>query len=377
MSEAMGRRDVIGWAGAAGVTAAVAGLLGSSPALPIEPTGGGGPTLRERADRKGLLCGAAVRADLLASDDRLRRALRDNANILVPEVELKWASLQPVKGPPRFDRAEQIYAFAHRNDMKLRGHTLTWYREEPDWAKALVPTLSVAAAGDLLTGYVRDVVGHWRGRMAQWDVANEAIDGARKLTEPIFSAKLGETYLDLIYHAAHEADPHALLVFNTDLIEMDDPYQERHRTATLELLGRLLKRGVPVQALGIEGHISTMNNFSEGGYRRFLDEVTGMGLKLMITEFDVSDRGTLGTIAERDAAVAALGKAFLDVSFSYPQCGGMLTWAITDRYTWLRGERTMQRSDKAVLRPSMLDDDYARKPLWNAVAAAIDGAPHR
>ena len=373
--ELFDRRLVLGMAAAA---AATAPFLSAPPAAQPPDPRFANRRLRQIADAKGLLCGTEVNSNTLASDPRVGASLRADANIVVPDVELKWSVLQPQRdGPLQFDRAEAIYAFARAHDIAMRGHTLTWYRAEPSWAAALIPTLSAGAAGDVLTDYVGRVVGHWRGRVLQWDVANEPIDGSGALTEPLFSARLGEQYLDLAFHAAHAADPHALLMLNTDLIEQDAPYQERHRRATLGLLERLVKRGVPIGALGVESHLTTMASFSEALFRRFLEDVSALGLKIMLTEFDVLDKGTLGLIPQRDAAVAALGKAYLDVAFGFPNCLGMLAWGQSDRYSWLRQPSPKQRSDGAPLRPDMLDDDFRRKPLWYAVAAALAGAPAR
>lgn len=334
--------------------------------------------LRQLADAKGLLIGAAVHHKVLHDDPRFAAALVADANVLVPEIELKWEPLEARRGTLDFAPFQAIADFAGRRDMKVRGHTLTWYRGIPQWAAAAIPTLTAAQAGDMLADYVRRVVGRTKGRVIHWDVANEPIDGRKLLTEPLWSTKLGESYLDIAFEAAHAADPEALLVFNTDLIEMDHHYHEAHRVATLELLTRLVKRGVPVQALGIEGHIEAAVPFAEGIWRKFLDEVIALGLKVIVTEFDVSDKGVMGTPAMRDQAVAATGKAFLDATFSVPQCLGMLTWSLTDRYSWLRIEGAdRQRSDRLPLRPGLLDDDFRRKPLWNAVAQAIDAAPAR
>ena len=370
------RRAALGLMGMAGGLAYASGLLAQKPSNAIFAAGH--ESLRDRAARKGLLCGSELTHEELVGDPREVAAVRADSNIVVAGNELKWKRLQPdPHGPLRFEKAEAIYEFAKQNGMLMRGHTLTWYRAEPAWAADAIRSLSAGGAGDMLTRYVDRVVRHWRGRLAHWDVANEPVDGEGRLNEKLYSSKLGEQYIDLAFHAARNADPAAILMINTELVEMNEPYQERHRAAMLRLLEGLLHRGVPVQALGIEGHISTLHPFSETRYRRFLDEVTAMGLKLIVTEFDVLDNGILGSVDDRDEGVAALGKAFLDVTLSYRQCLGILTWGMSDRHSWLRTVPGKQRYDKAPLRPSPLDENFRRKPLWYAMAAALDGAPVR
>jgi endo-1,4-beta-xylanase len=147
----------------------------------------------------------------------------------------------------------------------------------------------------------------------------------------------------------------------------------------LRLLERLVGRGVPIQALGYEAHMNTEVNLSEAKWRLFLDEVTAMGLKIMITEMDIYDARTLGDIPKRDAAVASLATQFLDITLSYPDCLGLLTWGQVDRYTWLRKESEAKRwrTDGAPLRPCPRDEDFKPKPLYHAIANAIDRAEPR
>ena len=372
------RREMLLGAGFAGALAYFSPLLASPLGRPVWPTGEDTPSLRRRAARKNMLCGSAVAADILAGDARLQAVLRQDCNILVAENELKFGRVKPTAdGPLQFGPAEEIYAFAKANGMAMRGHNLLWWEGEPDWAKQLVPTLSPGQAGDLLGSYITEVVGHWRGRLVHWDVINEPITAQDKLAETLFTGKLGEHVVDLAFHSARSADPDVLLVMNQNLIEQEGWWQEHQRAATLRLLERLLARGVPVQALGIESHLETMNGFSQANWRAFLDEVHGMGLKIIVTELDVTDTGTLGDVATRDGAVAALAKSFLDVTLSYRNCLGLLSWGVTDPYSWLTHLPDKQRKDGAPLRPDMRDADYCRKPLWQAIAAAIDAAPAR
>lgn len=376
--DSLTRRDILISAGTAGALAYGSSILARTPDLQGWSDDETSPSLRARAARKKLLCGSAVAADILARDLRLQAVLRADCNILVPENELKLGRLKPsADSPLQFGPAESIYAFAKANGMAMRGHNLLWWQSPPQWEQQLIPTLSPGQAGDYLTSYISDVVGHWRGRLVQWDVVNEPISAQNKLLETLFTGKLGEQSIDLAFHAAHAADPGTMLVINQNLIEQESWWEQRQRTATLGLLERLLKRGVPIHALGIESHLETVNGFSPANWRAFLDDVTGMGLKLIVTELDVTETGTIGDIATRDAAAAALAKAFLDVTLSYRNCLGLLSWGVTDRYTWLAKVPDKQRKDGAALRPDMRDADFHRKPLWQAIAAAIDGAPSR
>jgi endo-1,4-beta-xylanase len=370
------RRELLLTSGALAATT-MAATYASDAAPPLVPNVGS-DGLRKRAEKKGLLVGSEVEMPDLARDAKLEAVLREDANIIVPGISLKWQHIQPTQtGPLQFQEPEAIYAFAKANDMKMRGHCLTWWQEEPKWAQALIPTLTPGQAGDMLQRYIHDVVSHWRGRVVQWDVVNEPISAQDKLLETLWSGKLGEQYIDLAYQAAREADPDAMLVLNHDYIAQEDWWQRAQRAATVRLLERLNKRNVPIDCFGIEGHLLLDKGFSETNWRAFCETVTGLGHNIMITEFDVNDQSVAGDIPTRDAAVCAMAKPFLDVTLSFPQTKGLLTWGETDRYSWMLKDPSHKRADGLPPRGMPRDDQYARKPLWNVIANAIDHAPAR
>jgi endo-1,4-beta-xylanase len=129
----------------------------------------------------------------------------------------------------------------------------------------------------------------------------------------------------------------------------EDRGSARHRAGVLKLLHDLKARGTPVHALGLQSHIGSWDESSNANgqqeWRKFLDEVTGMGLDLLITEFDVNDRKLPADIKVRDAGVAAMAKDYLDVTFSYRQCRDFLMWGMADHTSWLQGWHEAPRTD--------------------------------
>ena len=333
--------------------------------------------LRARANRKGIWIGSCLDV-LQIRDTQLVNSLGRDCNILIPENGFNWTRLQRTPGAPLdFREADAIATVAKHLGIALRGHNLIWYATMPPWVAELVPTLTATQAANLMTSHVTAVASHWRGRVVHQEPVNEPTEAPGKLRSAVFGAKLGERYIDLAFEAARQADPNAILFINESGIEQETPWQTGCRTTFLKLLERLKKRNVPVDAVGVQGHLALDARFSEAAYSQMLKDISDMGYKIMITEFDVADRGILGSSASRDAAVAAIGKAFLDASFDNPACGGVLDWSHVDKYSWLQKKENAQRNDAQALRPSPLDDSYIRKPLWYAIAAAIDGATNR
>jgi endo-1,4-beta-xylanase len=348
-------------------------------------------SLASLAKAKGLRFGGAVGAGPVGAitgsfeDARYRQVLVDECGVLVPENELKWYVLRPDPKTFAFERADRIAAFAKAHDMALRGHTLLWHH--PQWFPAWLKTYDfgprpAAAAEAMLVDHIAKVCAHYP-QIDSWDVVNETVDpkdGAIRRT--VFSDAMGqEQTLDVAYHAARAAAPRARLVYN-DYMGWEVG-NDAHRTGVLRLLEGFRKRGTPVDALGVQSHIGAENADSFTGFgrpqekewRAFIDEATGMGYDLAITEFDVHDKGLPLDFAARDAAVAAYGKAYLDLMLSYPQTREVLAWGMVDKYSWLQNQ--WPRQDGKPKRPTPYDDAYRPKPLREAMAAAFRAAPKR
>lgn len=372
---------------------ALAGMTAAALPLPAWASLGVGPSLDTLARRKGLRFGSAISAPnpphaRAALDDAGYRAVMAyECGVLVATNEMKWSVLRETGTQDwKFERGDRIVEFAEANAMAVRGHTLLW--THPDYTSKWLKEYDFgpqprAAAEKMLVEHIQKVCGHWRGRIDSWDVINEGID--HKTGElrgnPIGNAiGLTET-MDLAFHTARAAAPGVELVYN-DYMSWSRG-DEGHRKAALKLLEGFRKRGVPVDALGIQSHIgdphsdreSPFGVFDEKSWRMFLDEVTAMGYKLHVTEMDVGDKRLPKDIPSRDQACADLAKAWLDIFCSYPSARDILFWAIVDKYSWLRG--LTPRADGELKRPLPYDDDFKPKPMREAVAAALRAAPVR
>jgi endo-1,4-beta-xylanase len=367
------------------------GLAVGALALGATSARGSAPNLASLAKAKGLRFGSAVGAGPAGSitgsfeDARYRQLLIDECGVLVPENELKWYVLRPDAKTFAFERADRIAAFAQAHDIALRGHTLLWHH--PQWFPAWLDGYDfgprpAASAEAMLVDHITRVCAHYP-QIDSWDVVNETIDpkdGAIRRT--VFSEAIGqERTLDVAYHAARAAAPKARLIYN-DYMSWEAG-NETHRAGVLKLLEGFRARGTPVDALGVQSHIGAENADSFTGFgrpqerewRAFLDEATGMGYDLAITEFDVHDKGLPLDFAARDAAVAAYGKAYLDLMLSYRQTKEVLAWGMVDKYSWLQNQ--WPRQDGKPKRPTLYDDDYRPKPLREVMAAAFKSAASR
>jgi endo-1,4-beta-xylanase len=362
--------------------AAGAGLLAatepngkdSTPEKPLGPDAG----LREHAARRGMSFGTEVIASEIASDRALAAAILHEADMVVPGIEMKWGENERQRGRPRYEAAEQIVAFAEKNGLRVRGHTAFWYKNVPPWA---APILATPDATALLLKRVQDVVGHFKGRVFEWDVVNEAIEPRDKLAGGMRAAPFGRSmdagYIADAFQAAHTADPAARLYYNEYSLEYDMDFEEDRRNAVLALLTELKRRNAPVHGLGLQTHLRVERPFSARKYRAFLANAAALGLEMRITEFDVLDDKAPTDIAARDQMVASHGAMILNAAFDERAMKGMLGWGLSDRTSWMRKAPGFARPDGQLVRTMPLDDQLQRKPLWHAIAAAFDAAPAR
>ncbi|MGA9796942.1 MAG: endo-1,4-beta-xylanase [Rhizomicrobium sp.] len=328
------------------------------------------PSLRAIARKSGILFGCATNTFELRDPAFVPVVTRDCA-ILAPEYEMKRGVTEPARGHYDFSGADALVSFAATHGMEFRGHPLVWHKRNPPW---LEDAVRAAPDDSLLTGYIREAMARYRGRIRSWDVVNEAIapqDGrADNLRNTIWLARFGPSYIDIAYRAARAVDPNAMLVYNDWGCEAGAPDNDRFRAATLRFLEAALKRGVPIDALGLQGHLGlSAPQVDQKKLRDFLAEVQGMGLHILVTEHDVDDSGGPSDIAARDRLVADASRRFLDVMLDNPATVSVLTWGLSDRYLDPPGwrERLLGYTPRMLPR----DAEMRRKPMWSAIAAAL------
>jgi endo-1,4-beta-xylanase len=326
-------------------------------------------TLRAAASTRGILYGSAVASHELR-DEQFAGALAREAAILVPEYEMKRAIIEASQGQYDFSGCDRIVEFARGYHMQFRGHPLLWHKRNPDW---LEETVKTTRDETLITGYVEKIAGHFHGRAHSWDVVNEAIapeDGRPdNLRKTFWLDAFGPLYIDIAYHAARAADPEALLVYNDWGCELGAPANDRFRAATLQFLEQALARGVPIDALGLQGHMRAFGTpVDQQKLRAFLDRVKALGLRILVTEHDVEDSGGPSDIGARDRAVADASRRFLDVMVGAGAIA-ILTWGLTDRFLASSGWRASLAGYEPRMLP--LDSDLKPTPMWHAMVAVF------
>jgi endo-1,4-beta-xylanase len=338
--------------------------------------------LGQLARANGIAFGAAVQARLLAQDADYAAAFRREAAILVPEWEGKWSALQPLEG--KFDTAplDGVLDWARAARAPVRGHALVWHQDLPAWALAAMAE-SQGRARDLLLAHVTAVLAHTRPVIRDWDVLNEVIAdppgsdtpqaGPGELRDSPWLRALGPRYPEVALRLARGQDPTLRLTLNEYGIEEDTPAAAEKRRRLLALVRDLLGRGVPLDAVGLQSHLQLAKPFRPEVLTEFIGNLRQAGLAVLVTELDVRESWDAPQdLAARDALVAERAYAFVSTALA-AGIRTVMTWGLTDRYSWLRTDPGVAMPGQRTHRGLPLDAEWRRNAMWGALARAFAG----
>ena len=352
-----------GGSGGSSGSAGSAGTGGTAGALECPPAA----TLKEAADCTGRLIGAALAASHL-SESGYATAAREH-NYATAENEMKWGSIQPQRGQFNFGPADQIVNFAMQNGMKVKGHTLVWFDQNPSWVT------SISNANELRTAmadHIEGVMDHYKGKITEWDVVNEAWvtpgrtgDGTPTLRDSVFSRLLGESFIDEAFIAARAADPDATLIYNDFANEgLSDKSDHIY-----EMVKDMKMRDIPIDGVGMQMHVGVNTAPSVADVTANMQRLAELGLKIYVSEMDVN--GCAGYDADEQRAWY---HDMVAVCVAQPACVAFTIWGITDKYSWLNGSQDDSMcSGGQSPRPLLWDDNYGKKPTYTGVLEALLG----
>ncbi len=309
--------------------------------------------------------GAALMSARL-SNAKVRALVAREFDSLTPENEMKWESIEPQPGHFNFDAGDRLVAFAAENGIRMRGHTLVWHSQLAFWVKGLKADPLRAA----MTRHIQSVVGHWKGKIAQWDVVNEALaDGPTGELRPDSTfAVLGPTFIDEAFRLAHAADPDAQLFYNDYEIEGDNPKGE----AAYQLCKRLKAAGVPIAGIGFQMHVDPRSWPTAEQIRRNIERYAALGLLVEFTEVDVPIGAVPGTIDEKLQRQREITRDIVGACVAVDKCSGITFWGVTDGDSWLNDAHWGAMRGRGPHYPLLFNGDMQPKPIVVGVLEALE-----
>ena len=349
--------------------AAPAAIPAAAPAAAVPATASGADRaapedapLRTLARRAGIRIGTAVDMSALDDDATYRRLVAREFNTVTAENVMKWGPLEPQRGVYDWAPADQLVDFARRNGQTVRGHTLVWHNQLPEWLTS--GTFTPAELRQILRRHIFEVVGHFKGRIWHWDVANEVIDDDGELRDSIFLRALGPGYIADAFRWAHQADPRARLYLN----DYNNEGVNAKSDAYHALVRQLRREGVPVHGYGMQGHFATQYGFP-GDVLQNMRRFEALGLETAFTEVDV--RITLPVDAAELQAQAQGYNTLLQACLLARRCVSYTVCGFTDRYSWVPGVFPGEGA------ANLLDENYRPKPAYDTIRNTLALARRR
>ncbi len=322
------------------------------------------PSLKE-VFKDDFYIGTAVEASQL-EDPELAELVKKHFSSITAENVMKPEEIHPLEGTFDFRGADKIAEFAKENGIALRGHTLIWHNQVPDWffSEDGEP-VSKEKLRERIKTHITEVMQHYKGQVYAWDVVNEPIDADQPdgLLGNSWFEVLGEEYIELAFRYAREADPDAKLFLNDF-----DTTNANKCQAIVDLVKRLQEKDVPIDGIGMQMHISLESPTIED-FEKTLQKFSELGLEIHITEMDIS------VYSSRDESFDTISEELLneqghrvkdlfDIINKYKEHVTSVTyWGLTDEYSWLR-YYFEERNDW----PLPFDEELNPKPFfWGMV----------
>jgi endo-1,4-beta-xylanase len=384
--------------GAAAVATVLAGATAAnalaSPAKPPAPFHPPADSLGALAAPINLRIGNAVNMDKLNVDAAYTSIVANQYSSVTPENVMKWEVIEPTQGQLNFGPGDQLVAFAKQHNQLVRGHTLLWHSQIPSWltdgvngVNGNAPTISNAQLRDILKQHIFAEAGHFKGKIWQWDVANEVFANAwdpHPLADGInaddfWVSHLGEGIVADAFRWAHQADPHALLFYNDFNISGQDGTNAK-ADAVYAWVKSMRAQGVPIDGIGEQGHLDTQYGFSGATFQADLARYASLGLKVAVTEADVRTFVEItDSLQTPTNSLELFAQPFefdqmLKACLAVRDCISFTIWGVDDRDSWVPGVFTGE--GYATLYDTNLQPKTAYTVLQQDLIGAA-GAPRR
>ena len=245
-------------------------------------------------------------------NERYRQTIEKYFNKVVIGNNLKWGRwIQPQYHESAF---KALSWFAERN-IPVRGHVMVW----PSWQYLPKSLFTEAVKKDpetmrkLVSDHITDQTSALRGKVTEWDVANDHHDlldvlGRDALVDWFKQAKAGVPDVKLFYN---------------DYTMFDRGKGSDYFYNTVK---ELKEKGAPIDGIGEQGHFASSPKGIPDVLAKF-DKFGALGLPIQITEFDIDTDDT--------GLQADYMRDFTTATFSHPSVMGVMQWGFWEGGHWI------------------------------------------
>lgn len=270
--------------------------------------------------------GAAIQVGDVLGDENAE-FLTDNFNTVVPENTMKWQLIHPKANYWNWGDMDSIVNFAVRNKMKVRGHTFLWHQQNAPYVSGVKDP---EKAKEMLVEHITQIMTRYKGKIYEYDVANEIFEEDGSFRKSFWYETLGEEAYFLAFETARKVDPEARLYLNDYNNECAGTPKA---DAQYNFMKRMKEKGVPVDGAGFQLHLAEDLNFDrkaiESNIRRYAD----IGIDVSFTEIDVRIKSPSTEEARKHQG--EIYTALMEIAAAEPNVHSYLIWGTTDNKSWV------------------------------------------
>lgn len=305
-----------------------------------------------------MFAGCAVRAEKFKkTDDRgafydsqqYRETIAANFSCVYPENALKFSVCHPEEEVFDFSRADDVVDWAIGQGKQVRGNCLVWGNGNPPWLAQHKRSQKLL---EIMEAHIQAVVDRYRGKIAYWDVVNEAvIDDCKNLAlrDNIWRGGIGNSYIQRAFEVAHEANPAASL-FYCD-------YRIKNRAKwdfIYQILEDLRAKGTPIHGVAIQVHSNLIPSIPIAEIRYWIRKFKQAGYLVHLPECVVwAWQQGIGNQWIRQQHQAAIYRQIIEVAIE--EGADMVGfWSPFDAYPWTWNGKEDE--------PGLWDRNFQAKP---------------
>ena len=290
------------------------------------------------------------------------KILSENFNYAVHENSLKWYDCEKKQNVVDYSVADEIWEICHKLNIPMRGHCIFWEKEElvQEWLRKLPnPELRSAIARRAI-----GVTKHFKGRISEFDLNNEMIQGE------FYTHRFGFGIINEMAYMAKFGNPDVNLFVNDYGILVERGY---NTDAYITQIKNLLANGVPIGGIGCQGHfIASRKNESTGmaatspeHVQETLDELAKFNLPIKITECLF--------MADNDKGMAEEMHTYFPILFAHPNVEAILMWGFWEEGHWIP-HSAMWKKDWTPTAQVEAYQDLVFKKWWTKTSGKADNS---
>lgn len=318
------------------LSASLGSTITSSTSSPSTTASGGGPppSLDAHVKERGLkYWGVVVDPDCL-SNSQCSLIVKAVFGSVTPGNSMKWDATEPSQASFSFSQSDSFMNWAIANNKLIRGHVLVWHSQLPAWVSSIS---SAPVLTSVIQNHVTTLVTRYKGKIYNWDVCYEVLNEDGSMRSSVFYNVLGTNFINIAFAAARAADPAPKLY----IVDYNMERVNAKTQGMVALVQSLVAQGVPIDGIGLEGHLSAGG---AGGLQAALALLGTAASELAITELDIS------------GAAAADYVTVLKACLSVRKCIGITSAGVSDAQGW-----------PSTTNSHLFDNQYRPKPAYNAL----------